>query len=80
MKSPRNSAQQDKVKPGANAVFRHESRKQTRTRTGAFEINTQSLGDEKKRLKTFLRPQVRQAFANSESRAGQRKRKDADRR
>jgi len=27
-------------------------------------------GDEKKRLKTFLRPQVRQAFANSESRAG----------
>lgn len=44
MKSPRNSAQQDKVKPGANGVFRHGSRKQTRARTGAFEINTQSLG------------------------------------
>lgn len=71
MKSPRNSAQQDKVKPGANGVFRHESRKQTRARTGAFEINTESLGGGmKKRLKTFLRPQVRQAFANSESRAG----------
>lgn len=49
MKSPRNSAQQDKVKPGANGVFRHGSRKQTRARTGAFEINTQSLGDEKKK-------------------------------
>lgn len=55
MKSPRNSAQQDKVKPGANAVFRHGSRKQTRARTGAFEINTQEFGGEKK-LKKFLRP------------------------
>lgn len=58
MKSPRNSAQQDKVKPGANGVFRHGSRKPTRARTGAFEINR--VWETK--LETFLRPQVRQAF------------------